>query len=201
MEQAKLLGLILTSDLKWNDNTNYLVKDANKRMVMLRAASKFTSDKFVLKQIYYSRVRCKLEQSAAVWSSSLTQKNINDLERVQKAAVRIIFGKPYDSYTQTLKDLDMMRLSERRDIICLKFAKNSLKLESFKKLFPVHKNFHGMATRQHEKYKIVRSFSKRYAVSAIPSMQRLLNKEYKKQKDALKSLLSPTNYACTRSYC
>ena len=41
VEQAKLLGLILTSDLKWNENTNYLVKDANRRMVMLRAASKF----------------------------------------------------------------------------------------------------------------------------------------------------------------
>ena len=87
----------MTSDLKWNENTNYLVKDANKRMVMLRAASKFTSDKNILKQIYYSRVRCKLEQSAAVWSSSLTQENINDLERVQKSAVRIIIGKPYES--------------------------------------------------------------------------------------------------------
>ena len=120
---------------------------------------------------------------------------------VQKSAVKIIYGKPYESYTQTLRDLDMMKLSERRNIICLKFAKNSLKLENFKKLFPVHKNFHGMETRQHEKYKIVRSFSKRYAVSAIPSMQRLLNKEYNKQKKALKSLLSPTNYACKRSYC
>ena len=28
----------------------------------------------------------------------------------------------------------------------------------------VHKNFHGMETRQHEKYKIIRSFSKRYSV-------------------------------------
>ena len=130
----------------------------------------------------------------------IVKKSQNDLERVQKAAVRIIFGKPYDSYTQTLKDLDMMRLSARRDIICLKFAKNSRKLENFQKLFPVHKNFHGMDTRQHEKYRLIRSFSKRYAVSAVPSMQRLLNKEYKKQKDALKSLLSPTNYACTRSY-
>ena len=99
VEQTKLLGLVLTSDLKWDENTNYLVKESNKRMVMLRAASKFTSDKTVLKQIYYSRIRCKLEQSAAVWSSSLTQRNVNDLERVQKSAVRIIFGQPYESYT------------------------------------------------------------------------------------------------------
>ena len=123
IEQAKLLGLILTSDLKWEQNTNFLFKDANRRMVMLKAASKFTNDKNVLKQIYYSRIRCKLEQSAAVWSSSLTRKNSDDLERVQKSAVRIIFGKPYESYSQTLKELGIMRLSARREIICLKFAK------------------------------------------------------------------------------
>ena len=41
VEQTKLLGLVLTSDLKWDENTNYLVKESNKRMVMLRAASNF----------------------------------------------------------------------------------------------------------------------------------------------------------------
>ena len=164
-------------------------------MIMLRAAAKFTSDKQVLKQIYFSRIRCKLEQSAAVWSSSLTQKNIKDLERVQKSAVRIILGKSYESYTETLKELDMKRLSERRDWICLKFAKTSLRLENFKRLFPMQKNNHDMETRHHERYNVVRSYSKRYAVSAIPCMQKLLNKEHKKQREALKSLLSPTNYA------
>ena len=195
VEQAKLLGLILTSDLKWDENTNYLVKDANKRMIMLRAASKFTSDKQVLKQIYYSRIRCKLEQSAAVWSSSLTQRNIKDLERVQKSAVRIILGKSYESYTETLKELKMKRLSERRDLICLKFAKTSLRLENFKRLFPMHKSNHDMETRQNERYHVKRSYGKRHAVSAIPSMQRLLNKKHKKKTEAFKSLLSPTNYA------
>ena len=56
VEQAKLLGLILTSDLKWNENTNYLVKDANRRMVMLRAASKFRNDKFVLNLLYKNQM-------------------------------------------------------------------------------------------------------------------------------------------------
>ena len=199
VDQAKLLGLILTSDLKWEENTSYLVKDANKRMIMLRAASKFTSDKHVLKQIYYSRIRCKLDQSAAVWNSSLTLKNINDLERVQKAAVRIINGRPYESYTETLKELGIMKLSERRDIICLKFAKNSMKLSNFKQLFPEHSNTHKMKTRQHEKYHVVKCNSKRHFMSAIPSMQRLLNREFVEQKLLLKklknSMLSPTNFA------
>ena len=162
---------------------------------MLRAASKFTSDKFVLKQIYYTRIRCKLEQSAAVWSSSLTQRNINDLERVQKSAVRIIIGKPYESYTQALNELGMKRLTERRKLICLKFAKNCLRIHNFQKLFPTHNNIHDMQTRQHEKYQVIRSYGNRYAISAIPSMQKLLNREHRQQKEALKKLLSPTNYA------
>ena len=59
------------------------------------------------------------------------------------------------------------------------------------KLFPLQESTHDMKLRQHEKYKVIRSFGKRYAISPIPSMQKLLNK----QKEALKSLLSPTNYA------
>ena len=66
-----------------------------------------------LKLIYYSRIRCKLDQSAVVWNSSLTQKNVSDLKRVQNSAVRIICGKNYESYSDTLSELGMMRLSER----------------------------------------------------------------------------------------
>ena len=33
--EAKLLGVIIDKDLKWNKNTKYLVKEANKKMRML----------------------------------------------------------------------------------------------------------------------------------------------------------------------
>ena len=88
-----------------------------------------------------------------------------------------------------------MRLCERREIICLKFAKNSLKLNNFKRLFPVHRNLHDMKTRKKEKYKVSKCHGKRYEVSTIPSMQKMLNRDYLKQKTALKNLLSPTNFA------
>ena len=67
--------------------------------------------------------------------------NIADLERVQKAAVRLINGKQYESYSETLKQLGIMRLSERREMICPKFAKNCLRLGNFKK-FPMHVSKH-----------------------------------------------------------
>ena len=127
-------------------------------------------------------------------------KSICDLERVQKSAVRIIFGKPYESYTEVLKELNIMRLSERRELICLKFAKNSLRLDNFKQLFPRHKNDHDMETRRQGEYHVSMSHGNRHAISAIPSMQKLLNKDLKKQKILLKKLknrsMSPTNFAC-----
>ena len=94
-----------------------------------------------------------------------------------------------------------MKLSERREAICLKFAKNSLRISNFRELFPEFENNHLMKTRNMEKFAVNRFHGKRYAVSAVPNMQKLLNKEYRKQKESIKKLLSPTNYACTRSYC
>ena len=190
VQEIKLLGVILTSDLRWDKNIDYLVKDANRRMLMLHAASKFTSDKNVLKLIYYSRIRCKLDQSAVVWNGSLTKKNISDLERVQKSAVRIICGKNYESYSDTLSELGMKRLSERRKILCLKFAKKSLKVENFGHLFPVNSKSHGMNTRKSDFYKVSKSYSKRHLQSAIPSMQRQLNRDIKEQRESLKKLIS-----------
>ena len=130
--------------------------------------------------------------------TSLTQKNITDLERVQKAAVRLIIGKPYESYSDTLKQLGIMRLSERREVICLKFAQSCLRLENFKRLFPMHVSKHDMGTRHRERYLISKSNGKRYSDSAIPKMLRLLNKEYREQKENLKKLKKTivTNKLC-----
>ena len=92
VEQSKLLGVILSDDLKWDKNTEYVVKKANLRMQLLRKVADFTTSTEEKKNIYVLFVRSILEQSCVVWHSSLTEDNSNDLERVQKSAVRIILG-------------------------------------------------------------------------------------------------------------
>ena len=42
VNEAKLLGVIITDDLKWDANTESLVKKANKRMELLRKVASFT---------------------------------------------------------------------------------------------------------------------------------------------------------------
>ena len=181
VDEAKLLGTYITSDLKWNKNTDYLIKEANKRMRLLHAASKFVKDRKILTQLYYTHIRCRLEQSAVLWHSSLTIKNIVDLERVQKSAVRIIIGHSYDSYSETLKFLNIETLFERRERLCLRFANKSLNVENFKHLFPLYKSNHNMKKRHSLKYEQAKSSSKRYKMSTIPHLQRMLNKQAQMQ--------------------
>ena len=61
-------------------------------MQLLHNVAKFTHKKEHLKSIYTTYIRPVLEQSSVVWHSSLTLENAYDLERVQKAAVRLIMG-------------------------------------------------------------------------------------------------------------
>ena len=89
VKEAKLLGIIITSDLKWNKNTKVIVKKAFGRMQLLFKSANFTKNRSDLRSIYLTFIRSILEQSAVVWHSSLTKKNRRDLERVQRCAVRM----------------------------------------------------------------------------------------------------------------
>ena len=93
-----MLGVTITDKLTWDKNTNDLVRKAFMRMKLLNAAAGFTRNKQDLKSIYLTFIRSVLEQSAVVWHSSLVKRNKNDLERVQKAALRVIMGKQFTNY-------------------------------------------------------------------------------------------------------
>ena len=127
IQNTKLLGTIISDDLSWNLNTEYLVKKANARMQLLRKVASFSPPLEDLKTIYTLFVRSILEQSAVVWHSSLTQQNINDLERVQKSAMRIILGNEYVGYKRSLQRLEMDTLEDRRKKLCLNFAQKATK--------------------------------------------------------------------------
>ena len=132
IKEIKLLGTYITDDLKWNRNTAEIVKKAYRRMQLLHKAAGFTRSISDLRSIYLTYIRSILEQSAVVWHSSLSLKNIKDLERVQKSAAKIILGRNFLNYKNALKILNLDSLHERRKKICLKFAKNCLKYDRVK---------------------------------------------------------------------
>ena len=175
VNEAKLLGTIITNDLTWNRNTEELVKDANRRMRLLHAASKYTSKISDMKTIYTAFIRSKLDHSSVVWNSGISKANTKSIERIQKSAVKMILKDKYKNYEDALRYLNIDTLSERRNKHSLKFAKNSLRNEKVRNLFPVNTN-RRKNTRNDNKYKVNFAKTERYFKSSIPTMQRMLNK-------------------------
>ena len=136
------------------------------------------------------QVRSKLEQSAVLWHFGLTKKNRSDLERVQRSALRIILGNKYTSYNDALKKLNIESLEDRRKLLCFKFAKNCLKVDKLRKMFPKNSTMHEMSKRNLEFYQVNRTMTERYLNSAVPQMQRLLNSYQRKKNETLKQLNS-----------
>ena len=187
--ETKLLGTIITQDLKWDRNTAEIVRKAYKRMQILNRAASFTSNIQDLRCIYLTYVRSLLDQSAVVWHSSLTKRNRRDLERVQKTAVKMIMGKKFSNYKIDLKKLNLDSLNDRREKLCLKFAKRCLKNEKVKNLFPLNITKNQIKTRGRKKYLEKKINTERYRKSAIPYMKDLLNKEESKKRKMANDLL------------
>ena len=89
-------------------------------------------------------------------------------------------------------------MANRREKLCLKFAKACLKNEKLNDMFPKSKKNHAMDKRQNEKFLIRNARTERLQRSAIIHMQGLLNNEdLKKRKimTAIKNIV-PVNYDC-----
>ena len=64
LSETKLLGIIITSDLKWDKNTNYIIKKTYAKMELLRKLSGFGAPISDLKTIYLTFIRNECEQSS-----------------------------------------------------------------------------------------------------------------------------------------
>ena len=167
----------MTSDLKWHKNTKMLVKKAFTRMVILQKLNKFKvkiSDLLIIYKLY---IRSIVEQNCQVWHYSLSEDDSHSLERVQKVAMKIILQQSYTDYNQALDILELETLYERREHLCLKFARKCTKHPRAKAMFPLNPGSVNNS-RYHEKFFVQPAKSGRLLHSAIPQMQRALNLEF-----------------------
>ena len=155
------------------------MRKANASMQILRKVASFGANVQDLKQIYFLFVRSQLEKSAPVWHSGLSAENINDLERVQKSAVKIILGDNYLGYRESLLKLDMETLHERRKQICFNFALKCVNNSKTKDIFPEYEKKHQMKLRKTPKYHIQNAATQRLKNSPVIYMQELLNNNEK----------------------
>jgi hypothetical protein len=72
VEEMKILGVVITSDLKFSAYTKYMVVRAFKRIWMLRRLKNLGAKEEQLIYVYTKQVRSVLELAAPVWHFSLT---------------------------------------------------------------------------------------------------------------------------------
>ncbi len=123
--EAKMLGVILSHDLKWNAHVDSITSKAGKRLFMLTLLKKAAVPKDDIVAIYKSKVRSLLEYACEAWQPGLTDYLESDIERIQKRALKIIF--PTKSYENALADCKLDTLRDRREKACSKFVTKMMK--------------------------------------------------------------------------
>ena len=88
-----------------------------------------------------------MEQSCVVWHRSLTKENEEDLERVQKSAIKFILERNFDDYSKALSELNLDLLKNRREELCVKVAIQCPKSEKTQEMFPKREKEHKLQAR------------------------------------------------------
>ena len=86
----KIRCVVLNSDLNWNNHCDFLVKNASRRLYVLRLLRKVTS-RDVLCRVYNAILRSFLEYPAPLFIG-LSHVNSRKLERIQQRFHRLLCG-------------------------------------------------------------------------------------------------------------
>ena len=87
------------------------------------------------------------------------------------------------SYESALMKLNLQTLEQRRQGLCLNFAKNCIKNDKLTDLFPENENAH--ESRYPEKYRVLYANTERSRKSSVIYMQNLLNTDNRIQQQKL----------------
>jgi hypothetical protein len=177
VDDAKILGIWIQNDLKWDKNICEITKKANRRLYMLRMLKKFGFNHEELITVYRGYIRPLLEYCDTVWHSSLTAGQSKTLEQLQRRACRIVLGRNFTSYLDALCDCDLESLHGRRVDHCLRFAEGLSNSSRTNDLLPPARGVaHGRNLRNAHKLSQLFARTSRFQNSPIPFFTSLLNR-------------------------
>ena len=177
--ETRLLGVIISSDCKWDAHVREVVKKGHKKMWFLRRLKGLGASIETLLVIYKLFVRQGAEIAAPVWSGALTKGNSAQLERLQRQATKVMCGGAPLDYTQRLERLSLENLDQRRLKITKKFATKMASDKRFSELFPGKE---GPSTRNNQIYTEPFCKTRRYSTNPIVTFIKLLNQEAQKKQ-------------------
>ena len=192
VQETKLLGYWLTSDMKPTKHVSYIISKANKNIwaiAKLKLAG--VSDKD-LSEFFIIKIRSILECACPVFHSMLTIENSDDIERVQKNAVHMIMAERYSTYSEGLEYLGLESLQLRRESVCLTFALKCLFSTKYRDLFTLVPNSdHGLRNNRkflephcyRRKFLEPQCTTERFRKSPLVYLTRILNDYFENESN------------------
>ena len=165
VSSVKVLGTYISADMKWNTHISYIVSKASKRLYFLRLLKRAGLDHSSQLAVYTTCIRSVLEYGCQVWNYGASQYLSDDVERVQRRALRIIY--PDLSYRKALEVTSLPSLSQRRDELCRSyFIKMTDQTHKFHYLLPDKRS---NSLRNNDNFTYIWSYTNRFKNSYIPS--------------------------------
>ena len=130
VSSAKVLGVTISNDLKWNDHVDTITSKAAHRLYLLDQLKRSGLSSDDLLAFYYSVIRSVLEFSCQLLHRSLPKYLSDEIERIQRRALRIIC--PSLSYCEAIDKAVIPTLSERRETLSIKLFNDIVSNEHHK---------------------------------------------------------------------
>ena len=171
--QLKLVGLVINTELTWNDHITYTVTRVNRVLWQLSRFRQLGATTEHLITFYILKIRSILMFGAVVFHSSLTADLSQKLELQQKRSLAVILGTNYRSYSHALTVTSLPRLDTLRMEACLKWALRAQSNPQHSHLFPLNQS--EANTRWRKKYLEYKCNTTKFLKSAVPYMASVLN--------------------------
>ena len=148
--QLKLVGIVISSELTWNEHVDYTVSRVNGVLWQLVRFKNLgaPTDKLIL--FYILKIRSILMFGSPCFHSSLTQELSQKLELQQKRSLAVILGSQYRNYRNALSLTSLPRLDTHRQEATLKWAIKAQINPLHSDMFPLNKST--VETRGRNKY-------------------------------------------------
>ena len=113
----RLLGIHIDNNLKLTSHTAYIYSKASSHLYFMKLLKRSGACIDDMVHFFTTVIRSLLEYACPVWHTSLTNEQSDQLESIQKRALKIICGYSIIDYEQLRILYNLPTLSERRETL------------------------------------------------------------------------------------
>ena len=175
VEEYKLLGQILSTDMKTMKNTKHILKKAYSKMYMLHRLNKLGCPKNEMIEVLKQQILCMAEQAVPFWGPSITKVESRMIEGILKTGLHIILKDEYVSFQKALKKTGLKSMAQRRKNMIFKFAKNAERSPKFSSWFVKSDVQVNKRLKPKHTYKPVTCRTNRYEQSSLPVLTKAVS--------------------------